>query len=230
METATPLIAIVIDDMGYRRETGNALLNLNMDLSFSFLPHAPHTKVLVRKAHELGRDVLLHLPLEPSDPAWDLGPGGLHLAMGREELQSLFAENLSLVPMAVGMNNHMGSSFTEHEDAMRIVLAVVREQGLFFLDSLTSAHSKGYALARSMGINTLQRQIFIDNEHEENKIISQLEELTGIAEKTGWAIGLAHPYPSTLAALQTHGDFLERKAKMVGVSKLMEQFGRSSQN
>jgi polysaccharide deacetylase 2 family uncharacterized protein YibQ len=221
-EEARPRIAIIIDDMGYRKITGEALLNLDLNLSFSFLPNAPNAQQQAEKARNLGRDVLLHLPLEPSDPTWKIGPGGLYTSMSKEEMRRVFAKDLAVVPMAVGVNNHMGSYFTENETAMRKLLEIIRDDQLFFLDSLTSSHSLGYETALTMGIKTGRRHIFLDNDHENGKVVSQLLELVSIAEKNGWAIGLAHPFPSTLAALREQKNLLRTRVEVVGISKLIK--------
>jgi hypothetical protein len=192
-----------------------------MNLTFSFLPNGPNSANQAQAAWKLGRDVLLHLPLEPTDPTWDLGPGGLYVAMTKEKLQTTFTRNLAIVPMAIGINNHMGSLFTENETAMRTLLEVIRANDLFFLDSVTSSKSVGYNLARAMGIKTARRHIFLDNDHENKKLSGQLMKLMAMAEEHGWAIGLAHPYPSTLAALKEHADLLETRVRLVGISELV---------
>ncbi len=216
-----PRVAIVIDDMGYRKDTGERLLHLDLNLTFSFLPDGPNSASQAREAWKLGRDILLHLPLEPKDPTWDLGPGGLYVSMTKEKLQTTFAKNLAVVPMAIGINNHMGSLFTENETAMRTLLEVIRAKDLFFIDSITSSKSVGYDLARSMGVKTARRHIFLDNEHENKKVTSQLMKLVAMAEEHDWAIGIAHPYPSTLAVLKEHADLFETRVRLVDISELV---------
>ena len=44
-----PLVAIVIDDMGNRQNTGRALLALDLPLSFSFLPSTPFPRSCKRR-------------------------------------------------------------------------------------------------------------------------------------------------------------------------------------
>ena len=88
-----PRIAIVIDDMGYQKKTCNRLIDLDLDLSFAFLPFGPYTKDQAYKAHRLDRDVLLHFPMEASDPKWDPGPGKITINMGRREVRKVFAAN-----------------------------------------------------------------------------------------------------------------------------------------
>lgn len=216
-----PWLAIVIDDMGYQQKLDEELLQLNLNLSFAFLPHGPHTLEQAEQARRLGREVLLHLPMEPSDRRWDPGPGALTLAMPAAERAAVFARDLAMVPRAVGINNHMGSRFTGDREAMGEFLALVRDRQLFFLDSVTTADSLGYSLAREMGVKTGRRQIFLDNVREQAEITGQIRELLAVADRQGWAVGIGHPYPQTLEALRAARPEILSRARLVGVSHLV---------
>ena len=84
------------------------------------------------------------------------GPGALTETMNEDEIRDATRHALDAVPGAVGVNNHMGSAFSEDRDAMSAVLGVVRKRGLFFLDSRTSAASVGYS-ARARGGHSRRR-------------------------------------------------------------------------
>ena len=217
-----PFIAIVIDDMGYRDENGVQMLAVNLNLSFAFLPFAPHTADQAAIAHDLGRDILLHLPLEPTDRKWEPGPGTLFLSMNARQRNETFLKDLAAVPMAIGVNNHMGSRFTEDRAAMKNLLQHFRANNLFFLDSLTTPNSVGYSLAKEMGVEAIRRNIFLDNEQDKDKIVSQLEKLIRIAEKQGFAVGIAHPHKETIMALMEYKDKLNKRVNLVGIHSLLE--------
>ncbi len=215
-----PLVAIIIDDMGYRKAVGERFLELDMELSFSFLPFGPHTKDLSQKAGQLGKDILLHLPMEPNDLKSDPGLGALMVSMNKKTIQKIFKKDLAEVPMAIGVNNHMGSRFTCSPKAMRIVLEQIRAEGLFFLDSLTTSKSVGFSMAGAMGIKTIKRDVFLDNNLNKKKIINQLESLVKIAEKHGQAIGIGHPNRETLDAVIEFGNRLKSRVSLVGVHEI----------
>jgi len=196
-----PRVIIIVDDMGYRLESGRAMLDLDLVLSFSFLPGAPHTAELVRLAQDQGRDIMLHLPLEPLDPKWNLGPGGLFTSMDQERIAELFAADLAQVP-AIGVNNHMGSRFTADEAAMRRLFPLLKRSNLFFLDSLTSPASIATRLGKELGVTVYRRDLFLDNQRDPSVIAGELDRLVLIARRHGRAIGLCHPYPETVKALQ----------------------------
>ncbi|MCX5864591.1 MAG: divergent polysaccharide deacetylase family protein [Deltaproteobacteria bacterium] len=219
--TDRPFVAIVIDDMGYRQNTGKALLALDLPLSFAFLPFTPFSDELQQEAQARGRDILLHLPLEPMDPKANPGPGALSTAMGPDAMQDRFREDLQAVPKAIGVNNHMGSRFTANPQAMRTLLAMVRTRGLFFLDSVTAADSVAYDLALAMGVKAERRTVFLDNDQNPDKIMAQLDLLIRLAGEHGQAVGIGHPYPATVEALRRYQSQLRTRTEMVGVSRLV---------
>jgi polysaccharide deacetylase 2 family uncharacterized protein YibQ len=80
---------------------------------------------------------------------------------------------------------------------MKEALSVVRDKGLFFVDSLTTSQSTGYNTAKTMHITAVRRNVFIDNVRDEDFIHLQLEKLKRLALKHGRAIGIGHPFPET---------------------------------
>lgn len=68
-ENARPRIAIIIDDLGYGRAAGERAIALPGAVTFAVLPDAPHAKTLASLAHENGKGVLLHLPLQATADA-----------------------------------------------------------------------------------------------------------------------------------------------------------------
>jgi len=225
-KSGLPRVAIIIDDMGYHPDIGRKLLALDMALTFSFLPGAPFTPELEEAAWQKGADILVHMPMQARDPAWNPGPGALYLADSPEQLRQKVRRNLSRVPHAIGCNNHMGSRFTEHADSMRLVLEVLKKRRLFFIDSYTTARSTGMDQARALGVPTARRHVFLDNVHEQEKICRQLEELVALAEKKGWAIGIGHPNQATLTALTGCRDRLRARVRIVPVHELVRRESR----
>ena len=196
-------VAIIIDDLGYNNHKADELLNIDAKLSFSVFPLAPNSKSIAEKANAMGKDVMLHLPMEPYKyPEKNPGNGSLLLRMSDEELEEILDRDIESVPFIKGINNHMGSRFTEDPKKMMVVLKKLDKEGLFFLDSLTSSDSVGYKLAKEVGLDTAARDIFLDNEKDIEYISSQVDKLIKISKKRGYAIGIGHPYPSTIEALK----------------------------
>ncbi len=196
----SPVVALVIDDLGQSVDVIDRLGRLGIDLSYSVLPFEAHTGAVVERLRAAGREILLHLPMEAGGSA-NPGPGALYAAMSDDELAQLTERALVAVPGATGVNNHMGSRLSADSRAMTAVLEVLRRRGLFFLDSRTSSRSVAYEVAASMGMAAVSRQVFLDDDRSKEVIRSQFRQLLQLARSQGAAVAIGHPYPETLELL-----------------------------
>jgi len=131
-------------------------------------------------------------------------------------------ENISEIPFAKGVNNHMGSRFTSDEAKMNQALTVIKERDLFFVDSLTSNRSTGYQIARNLQVPSAFRNIFLDNQADEGTILYQLRRLKRHARAYGTAIGIGHPYEETIRAVARYIPHLKASAiTLVSISDLV---------
>ncbi len=219
-----PRIALVIDDMGYSAEYGHAALALPGDITFSFLPHAPHSRELSREAHRRHKEILLHLPMESNDDA-PLDEGGLLSNMHRRQFYQTLLADLDSLEHVVGANNHMGSRLTRDANAMGWLMFGLKSYGdLFFLDSLTTEESVATQVAREKGLPSARRDIFLDHERSTLVISYQLHKLVKIAKQRGYAIGICHPYPETLQVLsRLLPDLHKTSVTMVPLSQLVKR-------
>lgn len=222
VESLRPQVAIIIDDMGYHGKVGRKLIALPLHLSFSFLPYAPFTRQQEAEAFTSGHTVMLHLPMQPQGRQWNPGPGALYLGQSDGLQEKILNMDLSWVPHAMGVNNHMGSLYTQNPQAMRSLLVDLGHKGLFFVDSVTTPKSAAYRLARKLGIKTGRRQIFLDNIQSKEKIRLQLDKLMSEAGREGRAIGIGHPYPETLQVLTDELPMLNARVTVEGVDKLIQ--------
>jgi 2Fe-2S ferredoxin len=92
------------------------------------------------------------------------------------------------IPFRVGVNNHMGSRFTSDAKGMALVMVTLKDRGLMFLDSRTSAQTQAANAARAAGLPTLSRDVFLDNDEEGGEVKAELGRLEQIALKHGVAI------------------------------------------
>lgn len=205
-------VAIIVDDMGSSMQEARELMAIKVPVTFSLIPGLPKVKEVAEAAHGRGMQVMVHMPMEPKGyPQQRMEKNGLLLSQENEEIKRKVRGYLQGVPYAVGANNHMGSQFTEDEEKMGAVFSVLKEKGLFFIDSRTSPKSVGYALARAMGVETAARNVFLDNVQEVGAIKVQLGELAGLARKRGSAIGICHPHRTTIQALAATLPELQRE-------------------
>jgi hypothetical protein len=218
-----PRIAIVIDDIGYDRDLAIAFMDLDLPLSLSILPSAPHTVDIVNEANRRGTELLLHLPMEPKDyPNLNPGQGALLTNMDEERIKKIFSDDIAQVPGLRGVNHHMGSYFTERYDKMKIVLSEVKKRNLFYLDSRTTNRTVAFDLAKDMGVPAAKKSLFLDNDLSSKAIKLQMERLFGIARYSGIAVGIGHPHKETLQVLQEYINQLKTDFKVVPVSELAD--------
>jgi polysaccharide deacetylase 2 family uncharacterized protein YibQ len=194
-------IALIIDDIGYSPSLARQFLGLGIPITFSVLPHLPNSQNLAVEIRYKGHEIMLHQPMEPYNAYYDPGPGALYVGFKANEIARIMKENITAVPYAVGVNNHMGSKFTSSQREIKETLWVVKDNGLFFVDSLTSSRSRAYRTARRLHISTACRNIFLDNVLDESAILVQLYKLKQHAIRYGRAIGIGHPFPETSRAV-----------------------------
>jgi len=220
----TPKIALVIDDMGESVAKARRLTDIfGSGCTLSILPQSSYSQETAQLAKKRGVDILLHLPMEPlSYPATDPGPGALFVDMDRSTIQAAVRRSLQALPGIIGVNNHMGSRFTADERCMRIVLRMLRERGLFFMDSLTNSKSLASEMASRMNVQTISRDIFIDNQRDVESILFQLQKAEQVARVHGQAVVIGHPYPETLDALELWAHSNNGDIRLCGLSQLVE--------
>ena len=214
-------LAIVIDDMGEDVGIARGLARLPVAVSFSVWPLASSAKTVALLAEKAGRELLVHLPMEPKAyPRANPGPGALFVSMTGEEIGRLVREALDRLPTARGLNNHMGSRFTESGPGMHAALVPLRERGLFFLDSVTSYQSAAQTQAQALGVPFHRRDVFLDNVRDVRAILHQLRLAQRLALKRGHAVAIGHPHPETLQALSIWAREMNGAVAVVPVSAL----------
>ena len=192
-----PKVALIIDDVGYRLSEGHRAVRLPGAVAVAILPHTAHSTLLAREAEARGKEVVLHLPMQPIEAAEDPGPGALQLAHTRSEFATIFAADLATVPYARGVSNHMGSLLTRNPGPMRWLMEELKErEPLFFVDSYTTAASVGLTIARESGVPALRGDL------SPEAIELQWRRLLAKARESGAAVGIGHPHAETLALLE----------------------------
>ncbi len=203
-------VALVIDDMGLDRRRSERTVRLPGTLTLAYLPYAQDLAGQTRAARAAGHEVILHMPMEPLG-AHDPGPSALRTTLGEEENLRRLRAALAAVPGAVGVNNHMGSRFTENAAALAPILTEIGARGLYFLDSRTSPRSLAYTTARELGLPALGRDVFLDDSNDPDAIASQIAAMEARARRTGGVIAIGHPREATLDALEAWLATAERR-------------------
>ncbi|MGC2854281.1 divergent polysaccharide deacetylase family protein [Novispirillum sp. DQ9] len=206
-----PMIAIVIDDMGVDRKRTKQVVALPGPLTASFLTYAPDLRAQAQAARAAGKELMVHMPMEPDNPAIDAGPGVLKTSMDPQTIRARFIAGLDSFGGYVGVNNHMGSRFTADAAGMRPVIEALRERGLFWLDSRTTGKPAGPGIASALKVPYIERNIFLDHFNNVEGVRAQLVQLEAAARSHGYAIGIGHPKDHTIKALAEWLPTLEAK-------------------
>ncbi|MBM7563646.1 divergent polysaccharide deacetylase family protein [Paenibacillus sacheonensis] len=218
-------VAIVIDDFGNGMAGTPEMLRLPVKFTTAVMPFMPTTKQDAELSHKLGNDVIVHMPMEPvrGKPEW-LGPGAITTSMSDAEIRKRVEAAIDDVPHAVGMNNHMGSKVTADERVMRVVLGVVKERGLFFLDSRTTYKTVLPKLTAEMGVPLLSNQVFLDDVYTTSHISKQIGVLRKHLENNESCITIGHVGPPgklTAAVLTNAIPQLQGKTRFVRLSEML---------
>ena len=217
------IIGIVIDDFGYRNdEISDGFLELDARLTYAIIPGHRYSTSFGEKAVESGYEVIVHMPMENTGKTYGEEEFVLMTTMDNETIERRLNNAIEEIPTAIGMNNHQGSKASADQNVMSNVAKVMKERGLFFLDSRTTIETIGETTMEIFDVPTARRNIFLDNEDDEEKIEKQLMKLVKRSEEVGSAIGIGHVKPKTLNVLSDQIPKLKKKGyKFEFVSKML---------
>ena len=226
-----PRIAIIIDDLGYQLEAGQRAIELPGPITYAILPQTPRGRSLAESAHDQGKEVLLHLPLESIAYHGPDEPGSITLDMSRNVFHDTFGAALASVPHAIGVSSHRGSLLTQHPGHMEWLMEEIRDrEGMFFVDSYTTHESVAMQLAAELGVAAARRHVFLDNDRSAEALAEQFERLTRLARRQGVVVVIAHPYPETLEFLERKlADLDEELFELIPVSKALNSLNQQGQ-
>lgn len=200
--TSGPRLAIILDDLGSDRDAAEAIFGLHEPLTLSVLPFHAHSTEIAEEAKSRGYEVMLHLPMQavgnelPEEQQ-------LYSGVSEEELRRTVENMLKSVPTAVGVNNHEGSQATTDEKLMMELMLLLKQRGLFFIDSRTTAATVAFDAAEKAGVRCGFRNVpFLDDVQQVPAIEKQLELAIHGAKEKGAGIAIGHPHPETLQALK----------------------------
>lgn len=218
------LIAIVIDDLGISHRYSKDIIDIDAPITTSFLTYGKNLQDLTDMAKKVGKEVIVHIPMEPYS-ATNTAPDQLNVDMSDDEIRN----NLKVIldhfdKNLIGGNNHMGSKFTENPEKMAVIMEVLRDRNMFFLDSKTSNKAIGCNVAAEFGVACASRDVFLDNENNFDYIMKQLKQTEKVAAVKGYAIAIGHPKTEMIAALRKWVETLDKeKYKLVYLSEIIKK-------
>ena len=206
------VIALIIDDFGYRNDhISNGFLELPGNLTYAIIPGHDYSQSFSKKAYDAGYEIVVHMPMENIGKTYGEEEYVLMSYFQEDEIKERINKSFSHLPEAVGLNNHQGSRGTADVRIMTILAHEIKANKKFFVDSRTTRNSVAESTMRKYGVPTNKRDIFLDNDLDEEKIRTQMLKLADVAERKGIAIGIGHVKPQTLAVLQREIPDLQKK-------------------
>ncbi len=203
-EAGLPKFALVVDDLGYAApELVTRLCAQPAPFTVAVLPYQEFTRESANIAFEKGKEVMLHLPMEPVGyPKANPGPDAVMFNLTEKEIRERVRKALDAIPHHTGVNNHMGSRITPDRPRMTWVLQEIKARHDFFVDSRTEKDSVAFDVAEALGIHSVQRKVFLDDDKAFPEMEKQWDRALAIAKKEGEVLIIAHIYPETVEALE----------------------------
>ena len=219
----SPKVAFIIDDLGYETEVAKKIMELEFPIALSILPFLQYSEFIAEEGRKNNQEIMLHLPMEPSNSSANPGPGAIKSYMSEEEIRQAVRDCILNFPYIIGVNNHMGSKITEDREIMEIVLEEIKGYNSFFIDSITTKNSIAYEVAQEMEIKSAVRSVFLDNENDMEYIKGQMLEVQETALRKGEAIAIGHSRINTYYVLKRMiPELIRAGIEIVPVSELVK--------
>ncbi len=206
-------IVFIIDDFGpaWKQEIVRGFIDFPADITLSIIPGNRNSRAVAESAHDAGKELFVHLPMEPSERIALNERDMVWVKSDPAELRKVVERALIDVPYAVGINNHMGSKATANFHLMKAFATELKRRRLFFIDSRTSEHSEALRAMQEAGVEALGRDVFLDVDGDSATVAARIAETARIARKRGWAVAIGHVKQATLAAMSAALPELERQ-------------------
>ena len=206
------VIGLIIDDFGYRNDhVSNGFLNLSGKLTYAIIPGHEYSQLFSKKAYDAGYEIIVHMPMENIGKTYGEEEYVLMSYFQDDEIKDRISSAFDQLPESIGLNNHQGSRGTADSRVMTLLAGVIKEKKKFFIDSRTTSNSLAETTMRKYNVATNKRDIFLDNELDEEIINTQLLKLAELSEEKGIAIGIGHVKPQTLSVLEREIPVLQKK-------------------
>ena len=212
-QNSKPKIAIVLYGLGTSATASRAAIQgLPGAITLAFSPYADGLTGWVREARIAGHEVMLMLPMEPTNyPQFDPGPQALLTTLSDRQNEDRLKWVLGRSVGYVGVVNYMGSRFTRSHPHMRVVLAALRKRGLLYLESHSAMRNIVGDMAETLKLPFAATTLQLDHAASRLAIDSQLRESERLARQLGYAVAMGFPYPVTLERIGKWAKSVEKR-------------------
>lgn len=185
-------LVFVFDDGGQNLYDLQKFLELPFPITIAVLPKLKYSVESAKRVRNSGHELILHQPMQAINRSVNPGPGAITPEMTEEEVRKMLLSNINEIGPIAGMNNHEGSAITADIGKMEVILKTASDCGIFFLDSRTNVKTVVPLVAKEMGYNYYERNIFLDNEKTRENALMELKKGLDIANKKGSAVMIGH--------------------------------------
>ncbi len=232
-EVATPKqvrIAILLRGVGRdERTSSDAVTKLPSAISLGFMPYTGGAQQWAGAARERGHEVIIQLPLEPSDyPLNDPGPETLLAGSSADENASRLGNILERFEGHSGVTNFLGGKLLQSKAALKPILENIKSRGLIYVGEGNNSHAVLRGVAAEIGLRYGGADVMIDSNPDPAAIKKALGRLIAVARKGGSAIGMGYASRSTIEELQAWSQTLAAEGiTLVPVGALAQTPGAS---
>lgn len=207
-----PMIAIVITGLGHSKNVTEKALTLPENFTLSFSPYAQNVANWASTARLTAHEKLIDLPMEPSNyPASDPGPYGLIVDKGLQENENRLQWLMSRFTGAIGFVTPNNEVYTHNDEALKVLLQSLANRGLMLIMAHEPAKTETKETLESSSTANVISDMLVDEELLDTSIQTRLVALEQLANKRGFAVGIAQATPLTIEQLKTWSETLESK-------------------
>jgi len=207
-----PRIAIIIAGAGLSRSSTEQAFKLPAQVSLSFSPYAADVADWIKKATEGRHEIYVDVPMEPKDyPLSDPGPYALMVNLDDDKNLERLEQVLKSGVGYRGLVSGPDERFTESSRAMEWLFNTLLEKKkkIFFV-----ARAGNKQISQDLDKSKLPAQgidFVLDEKLTNEAIDEKLSEAEALAQKSGFAVVLARPYPISTQRIQEWIKTLEPK-------------------
>ena len=204
MQGDGPRIALVIGGMGLNEKlTRKAINELPANVTFAFAPYGNNLQAQVDRARDNGHEVYLQLPMEPLGfPVNNPGPKTLLADSDAKANDDSLRWLLSRFAGYAGVINYMGGHFLTSPNALRPVLAEIKQRGLNYIEDSNNKNTITDQVAGIINMPVRHGVIVIDQAPDPSSIATALDNLEQEAKTGGIAIGTGSGLDVTIDAVR----------------------------
>lgn len=198
-------VVFIFSDLGRNDALSEKILEATpAGVTLAYLPYSSDLKTKITTARSKGHEILLNIPMEPTDyPHTDTGPNtlltGLPTENNMERLQWAMAQGHEYV----GLMNLQGSLFLSSQHDLTPVLHEMEKRGLLFVEAEASYRSQVTEIAQKARLPHIKSHFVLSECLTPKELHTILIRAEQMAQESGTIVIVAHASPLTTPLLLT---------------------------